>query len=430
MKTLKIAIFLILLSAITSYTNAKSEVILITIDGGIGPATAAYIKSGIEYGEKISAEALIIKLNTPGGLLESTRNIVEYILEAEIPVVVFVAPGGSRAGSAGVFITLSGHIAAMAPGTNIGAAHPVGLGGQSDTTAMFDKITNDAAAFVRTIAQKRNRNEEWAELTVRESISSTENEALEAGAIDLIANNLDSLLIAIDGMTIEVAGAEVTLNTKSAKIIEKEMNWREELLSMLSDPNIAYLFLMLGIYGLLFELYSPGSIFPGVIGAISLMIAAYSLQMMPINYAGLGLIILAFILFIIEIFVASYGLLTIGGILSLLLGSIMLIDSPYEFMEISRSLIVTVTILTAIFFIWLITYGVKAQFRKKYIGSGDTLADEQGVALSNISPDTPGRVRVHGEIWQAESQELISEGDAIRVTKLNGLKVIVKKDIN
>ncbi|MBI5324192.1 MAG: nodulation protein NfeD, partial [Ignavibacteriae bacterium] len=288
----RFVISLIILFAISSSLSAKSVVILIKIESGIGPATSSYIKSAITEAEKTNAEALIIQLNTPGGLLDATRDIVSDILKSKVPVIVYVAPGGARAGSAGVFITLSANFAIMAPGTNIGAAHPVDVGGGSDTSSvMNDKITNDASAFIRSIAQKRHRNADWAERSVRESISSTENEALREGVIDYICPNVDSLLRAIDGDITQTSSVTITMNTSSAYVEEKEMNWKEELLTILTNPNIAYILLLIGIYGIFFELYNPGSILPGVAGGISLILAGYSLQFLPINYAGVSLIL-------------------------------------------------------------------------------------------------------------------------------------------
>ncbi len=423
MKSIKYIFLLIFLMPLVL---SAGKVLVIDIDEGIGPSTTSFIKSSIEEADEQNYEALLIRLNTPGGLLESTRDIVREIMDAPVPVIVYVAPGGARAGSAGVFITLSAHIAAMSPGTNIGAAHPVGMGGQSDTTAMFEKVTNDAAAFVRTIAQERGKNENWAELTVRESISSTANEALEAGAIDLIASSIDSLLQSIDSTTVNTNAGAKTLNTAGAATDFKEKNWKEELMTLISDPNVAYIFLMLGFYGILFELYSPGAIFPGALGAISILIGAYSMQMLPVNYAGLALIIVGFILFILEIYIASFGLLSIGGTVSVLLGSIMLIDSPVEFMDISMSVIITVTVLTALFFFWIISSGVKAQFNKKSPG-GTNIKGEKGRAVTDIAPNTPGKVYVHGENWKAVSMDKIDEGESIEVADIDGFTLIVKK---
>lgn len=407
-------------------SQLNSKVAVVTVKGAISPATSSYIANGIKQAESEKIKALIIELNTPGGLLESTRDIVQAIMSSKVPVVVFVSPSGSRAGSAGVFITLSANIAVMAPGTNIGAAHPVGLGGESDTSAMFDKITNDAAAFVRSIAQKRGRNVEWAELSVRESISSSEKEALEKGVIDYICPNIDSLLKAIDGDTVEVANMKVTLNVKNSKFEHYEMSWKDEILGIISDPNIAYLLLMAGIYGILFELYSPGAIFPGVLGGISIILAGYSLQMLPINYAGLALILLSIILFILEIKVQSYGMLTVGGILSLFFGSIMLIDSPGDFMAISTSLIITTVVFTTIFFLVIISIGIKAQYKKRATGA-EGIKTEIGIAMTNISPNEIGKVKVHGEIWKAKSEDTILKGDEIIVKSIDSLTLTVSK---
>lgn len=419
--------FLILFILNFSYSYAKGKVIHIKVEGGIGPATTSFIESGIEFALEKKANALIISLNTPGGLLESTRDIVQKLLTSKIPVIVYVSPSGSRAGSAGVFITLSAHIAAMAPGTNIGAAHPVGLGGESDSNStMYDKITNDAAAFIRSIAQKRKRNEQWAEAAVRESISATENEALAKGAIDVIAPNLDSLLKVINGWTVELPNGKTQIETADVEILVLEKNWRQELLGILSDPNIAYIFVMLAIYGIMFELYNPGSIFPGVIGGISAILAAYSLQMLPVNYAGLALILLSIILFLVEIKVTSYGLLSIGGAISLLLGSMMLIDSPLEFINISMSIIITSVILTVIFFAFIITLGMKAQKRKKATGT-EAIIGEIGKAQSDISPAQSGMVKVHGELWRAESDQDIKNGEEIIVENVSGLKIKVRR---
>lgn len=420
-------IFILLIMIISAVSSeAAKKVIIVDVDAGIGPGIASYIESSIERAEEMKAEALIIRLDTPGGLLESTRDIVGSIMESPVPVVVYVGPGGARAGSAGVFITLAANIAVMAPGTNIGAAHPVGIGGESDSSAMFDKVTNDAAAFVRTIAQKRNRNEEWAELAVRESISATENEAYEKGVIDFICPNIDSLLKAIDGFETNIDGEIVQLNTKNAKAVEIEMNWKDKLLTFLSDPNIAYIFMMLAIYGIMMELYNPGSIFPGVIGGISGVLAGYSLQMLPVNYAGLALILLAIILFLIEIKVPSYGMLTVGGVLSLFLGSVMLIDSPFEFISISMTLILTFVVLTVLFFGVIIAYGIKAQSRKKASGT-DALVGEKGYAATDIEPGAKGKVKVHGEIWSALSDVKIAKGEQITVKKVEGFTLRISK---
>jgi membrane-bound serine protease (ClpP class) len=421
-----LAIFTLLWISSRVILAQTSGVILLTADCAIHPACADYISAGIKMAEKEGAACLIIKLNTPGGLLKSTRVIVSDILESRVPVAVFVAPSGSQAASAGVFITLAGHIAAMAPGTNIGAAHPVSLQGTQDSI-MMEKATNDAAAFIRTISEKRHRNVEWAEDAVRKSLSITETEALNENVIDLVANDVRDLLELIDGREVETVEGRKVLHTKNAEIVEMDMSLSQKLLSILSDPNLAYILLMFGIYGLFFELYSPGAIFPGVIGGICLILAFYSMHALPVNYAGLALIIFAVILFILEIKIVSYGILSIGGIISLLLGSLMLIDeeSMLEAVGISIEIIILIVVLSAAFFLFAIVFGIKAQ--KKRVATGtEGIIGERGVVLTNLKP--VGEVRVHGEIWNAESIDgNIHKGSFIQVVGIENLKLIVKK---
>lgn len=401
-------------------------VISARLDGAINPAAAEFIDKAIKTAEERQAQCVIIQLNTPGGLLKSTRVIVSRILEANVPVVVYVSPSGSQSASAGVFITLAAHVAVMATGTNIGAAHPVSLQGEQDSV-MMEKATNDAAAFIRTIAEKRKRNLAWAEEAVRKSISITENEALEKKVIDFVAKNMDDLLNQLDGRSIELLNRTVTIRTAGATVEQLEMGWSERILDILSDPNIAYILFMLGVYGLLFELYNPGSILPGVVGVISLILAFYSLHTLPINYAGLALIIFAIILFIAEIKVTSYGMLTVGGVISLLLGSMMLIrsESGLEFIEISWSIIIATTAVTLVFFLFVLGLGLKAQRRKPTTGI-EGIIGEIGEALTVLNPT--GQVRVHGEIWNAESVSgKISKGERVRVTGVENLKLKVEK---
>ena len=401
------------------------NVVSITIDGAINPSAAAFIKRGIEKAQSRNAECLIIHLNTPGGLLKSTRVIVGEILESPVPVIVYVSPGGAHAGSAGVFITLAANIAAMAPGTNIGAAHPVSLQSAMDSI-MNDKATNDAAAFIRTIAEKRSRNLEWAEEAVRKSVSVTAREALEKNIIDLVVYNVTSLLEQVDGKTVELNSGSKILHTKGAVVEEVEMTFIEKLLYILGDPNIAYILMLIGFYGILFELYSPGAIFPGIIGGISLILAFYSLHTLPVNYAGLALIIFAIILFILEIKIVSHGMLAIGGVISLLMGSLMLIrpGSALEFARISRGVIIPAVIVTAAFFLLLIWMGLKAQKNKNVTGA-ESMVGETGEALDSF--ETSGQVLVHGEIWRAESVGgKIEKGQAIRVTAIENFKLFVE----
>ncbi|NOX37577.1 MAG: nodulation protein NfeD [Calditrichaeota bacterium] len=405
---------------------AQEVVHVIQIDGVINPVAQNFIHNNIEKAEEANAHALVIMLDTPGGLMKSMRMIVKDMLTASIPIVVYVAPSGSRAGSAGVFITLAAHVAAMAPGTNIGAAHPVAFGMGADTSqTMMEKVTNDAVAFIKSIAEKRGRNVEWAEQAVRKSVSITETEALELNVIDFIAPTLDSLLVLMDGMEVETSQGKVTLHTRNARIKRIEMSFRYRVLNVISDPNVAYILMLIGIYGILFELYNPGSIFPGVIGAISLILAFYALQTLPINYAGLLLIILAIILFLLEIKIPSYGLLTIGGIVSLVLGSLMLFESPLPFLRVSWKVIAAATLTTALFFLFAIGMGIRAQRKKPTTGS-EGLVGEFGEAIETFRKGA-GQVMVHGEIWKAKSRDTIRKGDPIRVTRVDGLHLRVQK---
>ncbi len=420
-KLYKIFLCLIFTTYLTCYSK---EIGLIKINSAITPSSSSQIERAIKWAKEINAEALIIQLNTPGGLLESTREIVQNILNSEVPIVVYVAPSGARAGSAGVFITLSAHIAAMAPGTNIGAAHPVGLQGNIDST-MNEKILNDATAFIRSIAEQRNRNVQWAEKAVRESISSTEKEALENKVIDFVAPDLDSLLKCMDSFEVSTIKGKISLNTKNGKIIEYQQTLRDKFLDLITNPNIAYILLLIGIYGILFELYNPGSILPGVVGVLCLILAGYSLQMLPINYAGLTLIVLAIILFLLEIKITSYGLLTIGGLISLFIGSLMLIDAPGEFMKISLTLIITAVIVTFVFFTFVITLGIKAQFRRKSLGY-ESLLGAKGRVIEDIYPDKKGKIIVKGEIWNAISDQFIPKDTFVVVEKANSFTLFVK----
>ncbi|MCL5267063.1 MAG: nodulation protein NfeD [Bacteroidetes bacterium] len=421
-------IFLLLLFTGTRLYAAE-KVILIRVNGTINPATAEYMVNSIGIAEKANAAAIVIEMNTPGGLLESMRQIVQGILSSSVPVIVYVYPSGSRAGSAGVFITLAANIAAMAPGTNIGAAHPVGGGIGHDTTSVEAvKITNDAAAFIRAIAERRHRNVVWAENAVRKSISSSEVEALKAGVINLISPNLDSLLKQVNGMTVETSKGETVLKTADANVEFVPMNWREEFLGIISDPNITYILMMIGIFGIMFELFNPGSILPGVAGAISLILAFYAFQTLPINYAGLALIILGIILFIAEVKIVSHGILAIGGVIALFLGSMMLIHSPGQFVSISLSVIISMVAVATVFFLWIVGLGLRAQTRRTETGLEGMLG-ESGSVISEISPGSVGQVTVHGEIWKATSDEHLEAGAQVVVESFSNwvLKVKTKK---
>lgn len=398
------------------------------IDGAIGPVANELLESALEQAEESNAEALVIEMDTPGGLLKTTRMMCKTILASKIPVVVYVAPSGARAGSAGVFITLASHVAVMAPGTNIGAAHPVGLGGigggGGDTTGIMEgKITNDAAAFARTLAEQRGRNAEWAELSVRESKSITDSEALRTNVIDLIASTPDSLLLILDGRVVMIEGRQDTLHTTGASIVDSPMTLRLRILDVIADPNIAYILLLLGVYGLFFELYNPGAILPGVVGALSIVLAAFSLQLLPISWAGLLLIVLAIILFALEIKITSYGLLSVAGVVSMTLGSLMLFQPGTTGMKVGLELIIPAAIITALFFAFVVGMGLRAQKRKVVTGE-EGLVGETGSALSEFSPE--GKVSVHGEIWAATSDRPITRGQKVKVVRVEGMSLIVQ----
>jgi len=404
---------------------SAQTVISIKIDGAINPVVATFIHRSIQRASDDNAACLLIHLNTPGGLLKSTRIIVGDILESPVPVIVYVSPAGAHAGSAGVFVTLAADIAAMAPGTNIGAAHPITMQGSPDSI-MNSKSTNDAAAFIRTIAEYRNRNLQWAEDAVRQSVAITANEALQKNIIDLIVSNDRELLNQIDGKQIKRDSSGFVLHTRGATIQVMEMGFTEKLLNIISDPDIAYILLMLGLLGLLFELFNPGIIFPGIIGFISLVLAFYALNTLPVNYAGLALIVFGVVLLLLEIKVVSHGMLAIGGIVALLTGSLMLIrpGSGLEVMRISRALIISTVAITSAFFLFVIGMGIKAQRRKPVTGI-KALVGETAFTLDELNPS--GRVRIHGEIWNAVSTSgMINIGEQVRVTEVKNLTLYVE----
>ncbi|TKJ39865.1 serine protease [candidate division LCP-89 bacterium B3_LCP] len=407
---------------------SAKQVKYIEIDGVIHPASSRFIQRAIDEANDSEAEALLIQLDTPGGLMESMRDIIKSILASDVPVIVYVSPSGSRAGSAGVFITLSAHVAAMAPGTNIGAAHPVSLGmGQEDDTTgvMEEKVLNDAVAFIRSIAEKQGRNADWAESAVRESASITETEALELGVIDVIAPSVDSLLVMLDGREVALPLGNRKLELTGVVLEEISRTWRDQFLEVISDPNIAYVLMMLGMYGLFFELYNPGTVVPGVIGGICLILAFFAFQTLPINVAGLLLIVLAIILFLLEIKVVSYGVLAIGGTISLILGSVMLIESPIPGVEISWGVILPGVIGTVLFFLVAISLSIKAQKRRPTTGL-EGMIEETGEVIEKLDP--VGKVKVRGEIWNAKSTVgKLPKGSQIRVQKAERNLLIVEE---
>ena len=420
-KIFLVTIFFIALSGAKLGSSGK-RAILIKLEGAINPGSAGYVVRGIRYANNINAELVIIQIDTPGGLASSMRQIIKAILNSHVPVVVYVAPSGAGAASAGAIVTISAHIAAMARGTNIGAAHPVALGGKDIGKTMSEKVVNDMASYARGIAKQRRRNAKWIEMAIRESVSITAEEALKKHVIDLIADDVTDLLKKIDGKTVSIVGGEkVKLDTKGITIISFKPNIRDRILRTISDPNIAYILMMIGLTGLYFELAHPGAILPGVLGSISLILAFYSFHTLPVNYAGLLLIALGIILFILEIKVTSYGMLTIGGIISLLLGSMMLFDN----IKVSLSLIMPTVIMFSAFFLGITYLAIKAH-REKPISGAEGLIGEKGV-VERWEKDK-GLVFVHGEYWNAESDEKLAPGDKVEVKAIKGLTLNVKKE--
>jgi membrane-bound serine protease (ClpP class) len=402
----------------------RKEVVVITVNGAINPVSAEYIGKSIQKAQKKKAEALVIELDTPGGLDTSMRNAVKAIVASEVPVVVFVAPSGARAASAGVFITIAAHIAAMAPGTNIGAAHPVAMGEKMDET-MAEKATNDAAAYIQSLAERRGRNAAWAQDAVRKSISATETEALKMHVIDIVTPDINSLLKDIDGRKVQTVLGEKMLKTRDAVVAREELSMRLKILNLISDPNVAYILMLLGFYGLFFELTNPGAVFPGVIGGICLILAFYAFQTLPVNYAGVLLVILAIILFILEVKIVSHGVLAIGGVIAMLIGSLMLFESPGPFMRLSLFLVFPAVIITTLFFTLTVGLALKA-YRRKPVTGKEELIGSEGLAKSEITGDS-GMVSIHGELWSAYSADTVAKDDRVVVEDVIGLRLRIRK---
>jgi membrane-bound serine protease (ClpP class) len=382
-----------------------------------------YIIKSIDTASRERAEAIIIELDTPGGLVDSMREIVKKMLSSDIPVVVYVAPAGARAASAGVFITIAANIAAMAPSTHIGAAHPVTMEGKMDKT-MEAKVVNDLAAMARSIAEKRGKNAKWAEEAVRKSVSVTETEALKERVIDMVAPDVPSLIKEMNGKSVDLVIGKKTLDTSNAQVREISMGFRNRVLEIISNPNIAYILMILGFYGLYFELANPGAIFPGVAGAICLILAFYALHTLPINYAGLILIILGVGLFIAEAFITSHGVLGVGGAIAMAIGSVMLIESPLPYLRISWTVIVPVVALSAVLFIITVTLAVRVHREKADTGKEGMLGLE-GEAKTDVHAS--GQVFVHGEYWNAWSEAPVQKGERVKVVAVDGLRLKVQK---
>ncbi len=425
---LPIFLFSMLALNISLTPLSAAHVDVIQINGGtINPISAEYISDAIIRAEENNAACLILLLDTPGGLLTATQSIVKAMLAANVPIVVYVYPSGAGAVSAGVSVTIAAHVAAMASGTSIGAAHPV-TGGQTDTSDVsIQKATNWWASFNRSIAEKRGRNAAWVEQAVTQSVSITEKEAFEKNVIDLICPGLDSLLVMLDGRTVEVDSGIVTLHTKGASIQRHEMGIRSRILDMISNPSIAYFLMIIGLLGLYFEFSNPGLILPGVLGGICIILFLFSVQQLPINVSGILLIIFATILFILEVKIPSYGALTIGGIISMILGSLMLFkNTPSMTVQLPWSVIIATTVTTAAFFLLAIGVAIRAQTRKVTTGA-EGIVSETGIAMTSLRPGITGKVKVHGEYWQAMSDESIKKNEPVIVEKVEKLCLKVRK---
>ena len=412
---------LLLLAAAAPAQTAVPPVATVQIDGVISPVTLRLVEMALVRAQAEKAQALVIQLDTPGGLERSMRAICQRLLNAEIPVIVWVGPTGARAASAGVFVTLAAHVAAMAPATNIGAAHPVAVGGGVDKESMR-KIENDAAAFVRTIALERGRDADWAEKAVRQSVSITEREALKLRVIDLVADSIPDLLTKVDGRKVKTSKGQVTLETKGAVAKPIAIGLRDRFLNIITDPNVAYVLMMLGTLGLIFELSNPGAILPGVVGGISLILAFFAFQSLPINFAGMLLILFAIVLFIAEVKVVSHGVLAIGGVVAMALGSLMLYDEPEAGFRVSWLVIIPTVAVTAGIFLFALTAGVRALTRRPQLGA-EALLGATGTAYGALSGE--GQIKLQGEIWRAVADRPVPDGMPVRVVGVDGLTLRV-----
>jgi membrane-bound serine protease (ClpP class) len=458
---IRIILLLVLIgTAATVLADDEGGIFRIRLDDDIiNPVSAEYIVQALDTAEEKNAVAIIIELDTPGGLVASTRTIVKRMLAAKIPVVVYVAPDGARAGSAGVFITLAANLAAMAPSTNIGAAHPVSVGQEKDSENSFgeiikrlisknqkeiedekpeknkkskkpgapmeDKILNDTTAWIKAIASERNRNEAWAVKAVTESVSVTAAEALKEGIIDFIAKDSDELIKILDGMKVTIGDKTLEIKTAGKQITDIEKNFRIKWLALLAHPNIAYILLMLGFYGLIFEFTSPGIGFPGIAGTVAIILAFFGLQVLPTNYAGVALIILGIAMLIAEIRIVSYGLLTLGGVTTLFVGSLILFDTPHDFMRVSMPLVYAFTGATLSIVLFLVFVITRSRRRRPSTGI-DGLIDMKGEVVAWNGSE--GKVLVHGEIWNAKGTSFFSKGDKVIVKIVDGMTLLVESD--
>jgi membrane-bound serine protease (ClpP class) len=404
---------------------AAPPVSLIELDGAITPITVRLLDTAIGRARTERSQALVVMLNTPGGLERSMRSMVQSILNSDLPVIVYVGPTGARAASAGVFITMAGHVAAMAPATNIGAAHPVVAGGGQMDKEMSKKVENDAAAFARSIATERGRNVEWAEQAVRSSVSATEREAVKLKVVDLVADSVPDLLAKIDGRVVKTPKGSVTLATKDAAVTPIAVGFRDRFLALITDPNVAYILMMVGMLGIFFELSTPGAILPGVLGGISLILAFFAFQSLPINWAGLLLILFGLALLVAEIKIVSHGILTIGGVVSMVLGSMMLYDAPDSGLRISWLVIIPTVGAMAGLVIAAVSMGLRALYRPASTGAAGMMG-QVGVVKRALDPE--GQVLIGGELWQAVAEDgPVAAGEVVRVARMDGLTLTVTR---
>jgi len=408
-----------------SIALAAPPVSLIELDGAITPITVRLLDTAIARARTERSQALVVMLNTPGGLERSMRSMVQSILNSDTPVIVYVGPTGARAASAGVFITMAGHVAAMAPATNIGAAHPVAAGGGQMDKEMSKKVENDAAAFARSIATERGRNVEWAERAVRSSVSATEREAVKLKVVDLVADSVPDLLAKIDGRVVKTPKGSVTLATKDAAVTSIAVGFRDRFLALITDPNVAYILMMVGMLGIFFELSTPGAILPGVLGGISLILAFFAFQSLPINWAGLLLILFGIALLVAEIKIVSHGILTIGGVVSMVLGSMMLYDAPETGLRISWLVIIPTVGAMAGLVIAAVSMGLRALYRPASTGAAGMMG-QVGVVKRALDPE--GQVLIDGELWQAVAEDgPVAAGEMVRVARMDGLTLTVTR---
>ncbi len=417
------AIVFFLLAVLVSAGADTPQIRMVTIDGPVNPVTSDYIRRNLKDASLKGERLFLIEMDTPGGLDTAMREIVKEIFASQVPVAVYVAPAGARAASAGAVIALAADVCSMAPGTNIGAAHPVTVGEKPDKTVQ-EKMLNDAEAYVEGIARKRGRNAELAKKMVRESLSLPAEKALEGGVVDMIASDRAELVKKLEGRSVVRDGKRITLQLAGAVINVQGMGTREKILNVISNPNVAYVLMMLGFLGIFFELSTPGAILPGVIGGISLILAFFAFQTLPVNYAGVLLILLALILFIAEIKIVSHGMLSVGGILAMVLGSLLLFESPEPYLRVSWNVILVTVLATAAIFAFAVTKAVKVHRRKPSTGM-EGLIGEKGHAETDIAPE--GKIFVRGEYWDGWSEEPIAKGDAVLVVDVEGMRLKVKK---